>query len=112
MHVRKAHDQLLKLASEPASLDTLTKAAVLLDGLERDNTDVDEGERVNGTAREKIGSARSWFEILCGVGEGGDWPEENVRHCIREDLSVMAVEIAPGDLHFTRWSDVSTVDES
>jgi hypothetical protein len=111
MHVRKAHDQLMKLASAPADLDTLIKATVFLDGLERDNVDVGEGERINGTARDKIHSARANFEILCGLGEDGDWSEERIRHFIRCDLSAVYHEITTEGLHFQRWFDESTTDE-
>lgn len=105
MHVRKAHDELLKLLdSAPANLDTLTKAAMLLDGMEASNMDADEGERPNETVNEKLHSARGWFEILCGVGEDGNWPEADLRHFIRCDLVVVNDNIAPDGLHFQYWS--------
>ncbi len=101
------------LASAPANLDTFVKATIFLDGLERDNADIGEGEWVNGVARDKIDSARAWFEILCGVGEGedGDWPEERIRHFIRCDLSAIHEQIADEGLHFERWPEASTTDE-
>ncbi len=71
MHARKANDELWKLTSAPANLGTFVVATVLLDGLDTDNEGIDAGERRNGTAREKIRSARNWFEILCG--NGGGW---------------------------------------
>ena len=93
MHVRKAHDELWKLASAPANLGTFVTATVLLDGLDKDNEDVNTGERLNGTAREKIRSARGWFEILCRIGEDGQFSEERVRDWIRQDLSVIGDQI-------------------
>jgi hypothetical protein len=72
MHVRKAHDELSKLlASAAANLGTFVTASILLDGLDKDNNDIETGERVNGTVREKLRSARGRFEILCGIGEDG-----------------------------------------
>lgn len=105
MHVRKAHDQLLKLVnSAPASLTTLTTASMLIAGMEASNTDhPDIGERPNETVREKLHSARGWFEILCGVGEDGNWPESDVRHFIRCDLDIVGDNIAPDGLEFRYW---------
>ena len=108
MHVRKAHDELWKLTtSAPANLGTFVTATVLLDGLDKDNEDVDTGDRSNGTAREKIRSARGWFEVLCGIGEDGQFPEEQVRDWIRQDLSVIGdqidIEKDSPVCHFKRW---------
>jgi hypothetical protein len=104
MHVSKVNDELSKLAEAPATLETFIKAAVLLDGLDKDNEDTDEGERRNETASEKTESARHWFEVLCGIGEDGDWSEEGLRDFIRRDLSAIRREI--GGSHFKRWPEV------
>ena len=88
-------------------------ASVLLDGLEKDNqADKETGERVNGTVCEKIDDARGWFEILCGVGEDGQWPEENLRMFIRQALSVLESQIEQESeetpcAHFKRWPSTS-----
>jgi hypothetical protein len=104
MHVLKAHDELLKLLdSAPANLETLTTAAMLFDGLERDNMDPNEGERSNEIVNDKLHSARNWFEILCGVGEDGGWAEDHLRELIRKDLSGAAIHIADGGLHYKYW---------
>src|SRR5438128_2257520 len=110
MHVRKASDELWKLTSAPANLGTFITVAVLLDGLDKDNKDTDTGERPNSTAREKIRSARRWFEILCGIGEDGGWPEESLRDFIRQDLSAIKDQINEDKVsacsHFKRWPAV------
>ena len=112
MHVRKAHDELLKLAAAPAGLPTFVTASVLLDGLRKDNEDTETGERDNETVREKIESARTWFEILCGIGEDGKWLPDDLRASIRQDLSVIHDEIdsqgkyGPPETHFKRWPAV------
>lgn len=98
--------------SAPATLGTFVAAAVLLDGLNRDNEDIGAEERINGTAREKIGSAGGWFAILCGVGEDGDWPEESIRDLIRQDLYTIRHQIkeeqdSPAS-HFRRWPAVAS----
>ncbi|SRR5260370_33368324 len=107
MHARKANDELWKLTSAPANLGTFVVATVLLDGLDTDNEGIDAGERRNGTAREKIRSARNWFEILCGIGEDGDWPEESLRSFIRQDLAAIKDQINSEEdstgSHFKRW---------
>lgn len=87
MHVAKACKALSELSKAPADLDTYTKAAVLLAGLEADNADVDEGERPNETMKSKIHDARGWFEILCGIGEDGEWPENRLREFVRSDVA-------------------------
>jgi hypothetical protein len=114
MHARKANDELWKLTFAPANLETLIKAAVLLDGLDTDNEDTDAGERRNGTAREKLHSARNKFEILCGIGEDGDLPEERVRDFIRRDLSVIRDQIHEegGSSRFKRWVVDSTTTQT
>jgi hypothetical protein len=112
MHIRKACDELRKLASAPADLGTFTTAAVLLDGLDRDNEDIDNG-RLNNTAREKIEDARGWFEVLCGIGEGeaDQWPEGGVRGFIRQALCEIEQQIdGEGNSprpHFKRWPPVA-----
>jgi hypothetical protein len=111
MHARKAHDELWKLTSSPANLQTFIAATILLDGLDKDNEDIAAGERCNSTAREKIQRSRAWFEILCGVGEDGQWPEQQVRDSIRECLSVISDQIdssagSPAS-HFKRWQAVA-----
>jgi hypothetical protein len=106
MHVRKATDELLKLAAAPATLGTFTTAYVLLAGLDTDNEDVNDEERRNGTVHEKLHSARNWFEILCGIGEEGNWPEERLRHFIRQDLFAVKEQIdvkGSSSSHFKRW---------
>jgi len=107
MHARKSVQQLGLLAQAPSNLDTFVKAAVLLDGLERNNDNTSDGEHINGIVREKIQNARQWFEILCGVGENGDWDERNVRRAIRSDLSTMGDQIADDGRHFKRWPAAS-----
>jgi len=67
MHVRKATEA-LELMSDPRNNETFTRAAVLLDGLERDNDHTDPGKRPNETASEKIQRARHWFEVLWESG--------------------------------------------
>ncbi len=86
MHARKSCDELINLASAPANLDTLCKAVLLIEGLEQSNSEVEPPQDPNGTVREKLSSAQNWFEILCGVGEDGDWQAENVRSSIMADL--------------------------
>lgn len=114
MHVRKANEELWKLASAPATLGTFVTASVLLDGLDRDNEDVDDGERLNAIARDKIREARSWFEILCGIGEDGAWPEEALRDFIRRDLAGVGDQIDRGEdsasSHFKRWPAVESAE--
>ena len=112
MHIRKAYDELWRLASAPANLGLFTKAAVLLAGLDKDNEDIDTGERLNNTAREKIEDARGWFEVLCGIGEGpaDQWPEGGVRNFIRQALYEISQQIndetdSPCP-HFKRWRPV------
>ncbi len=110
MHVRKRCKALSELiTSGKANLNTFVTASVLLDGLEKDNNDVELGWRVNGTVVEKLSSIRSWFEILCGIGEDYDRPEDDVRAFIRQDLSVIEDNIAPADgasSHFRHWPPV------
>ena len=112
MHIRKAYDELWKLASAPANLGTFTTAYVLLDGLDKDNEDIDGGERLNNTASEKIQSARGGFEVLCGIGEGDadQWPEGGVRGFIQQALYGVKEQISDeGDSpcpHFKRWPPV------
>jgi hypothetical protein len=109
MHVGKAHAVLLKLvASAPGNLGTFVIASVLLDELEKDNADIEPGQRVNGTVREKLASARGWIEILCGVGEDGAWPDKDLRQFIRQALSVIDdnIERTPPTAHFKRWPAV------
>jgi hypothetical protein len=108
MHVRKANDELWKLTSAPASLETFITAAALLDGLDKANEDANSGERTNGTVSEKIQGARHWFEILCGIGEDGDWSEERLRDLIGRDLSVIGQEIEGSS--FKRWPAVESTD--
>ena len=104
MHVRKAYDELLKLLDiAPANLDVLTKAAVLFDGMERSNMDTAEGERPNRIVNEKLHSARHWFEILCGVGEEGNWTEAALHQYIRGDLLTVNGHMTPDGRHFQRW---------
>lgn len=61
---------------------------------------------------EKIQDARGWFEILCGIGEDGDWPEERLRDFIRQDLLVLEEQIGEDSSrpHFKRWSAVENTD--
>jgi hypothetical protein len=112
MHVCKAIDALQKLASAPANLGTFTTAYVLLDGLDKDNEDIDGGERLNNTASEKIQSARGGFEVLCGIGEGDadQWPEGGLRGFIQRALYEVEGQIDDeGDSpcpHFKRWPPV------
>jgi len=108
MHVRKANEKLWQLASEPGNLETFIKAAALLDGLDEDNEDTDMGKRPNETVSEKIHRARHWFEILCGIGEDGDWSDERIRDFVRQDLSVIGQEIEGS--HFKRWRAVAHTD--
>jgi hypothetical protein len=112
MHVRKANDELWKLASAPATLGTFVIASALLDGLDKDNEDVDDGQRLNGTARDKISETRSWFEVLCGIGEDGIWPEETLRDFIRQDLAGIGDQIDneedSASSHFKRWPAVES----
>ena len=92
-----------------ANLGTFVTASVLLDGLEKDNSDVQLGWRVNGTVRDKLSSVRSWFEILCGIGEDYNRPADDIRAFIRQDLSVIEDNIAPADgasSHFKHWPPV------
>jgi hypothetical protein len=113
MHVRKATEELRKLTSAPASIGTFIRATVLLDALEKDNENVDTGERRNETARDKIRSARNWFEILCGIGEDGNWPEDSLRRSIGQDLYMIQSEINNEDSpcsHFKRWRAVESTD--
>jgi hypothetical protein len=79
-----------------------------LDGLDRDNEETNTGERPNEVVGEKIQSARNWFEILCGIGEDGDWPEERLRDFIRQDLHVLEDQISEylPCSHFKRWPAV------
>ena len=107
MHARKCVQQLKLLAQDPANLDLLVKAAVLLDGLESDNADVTEPDRANGIAREKIREARAWFEILCGVGQDRDCDEKTVRNAIQHNLSTIGDQIADDGRHFKRWPAAS-----
>ena len=114
MHVRKALDELMKLTSAPATVETFVTASVLLDGLEKDNSAANEsGQRENGTVDEKLSGARGWFEILCGIGEDGNWAEDRVRNFIMQDLSVIGHEIdlesedSPS-AHFKRWPAVES----
>jgi hypothetical protein len=93
MHIRKAVDQLKTLAGSPATLDTYTKAAALLDGLAQENQEVEIGESPNETVDDKIDSARGWFEILCGIGEDGGWTEAELRDFILRDLYLIADQI-------------------
>lgn len=85
---------------------------MLLDGLDRDNEDTDAGERPNEVVGEKIQSARNWFEILCGIGENGDWSEERLRDFIRQDLHVLEDQISEDSSrsHFRRWPAVENTD--
>jgi hypothetical protein len=110
MHVAKACKALWELSKAPANLDTYTKAAVLFAGLEADNADVDDGERPNETVNSKIHSARAWFEILCGIGEDGDWPEDRSREFVRSDLAGIQDhinhEIESPSSHFQKWPAV------
>jgi len=53
MHVRKANDELSRLTSAPANLETFITDAALLDGLDRDNEDTDAGERPNEIGRRE-----------------------------------------------------------
>jgi hypothetical protein len=103
MHVRKAYDRLNELAAGPADLDTYTKAAVLIDGLLRSNADSDNGERPNEIVNSKLRDARGWFEILCGIGEDGNWPDEQLRDLIRKDLHGAGMHIEPAGLCFKGW---------
>ena len=89
-------------------MKTFISAAVLLDGLDKDNEDTDPGERPNGTASEKVQSARSGFEDLCGIGEDGDLLEERLRDAIRQDLSVLGYQIEGP--HFKRWPAVQSTE--
>ncbi len=94
MHVGKALDKLLKLLdSEPTNLDTFVKAVVLLHGLDKANSDFDIGERVNGIVREKIQDVRSWYEILCGLGEDLNLPKEDICGHIRNCLFTLKRQI-------------------
>jgi hypothetical protein len=107
MYVKKACDHLFELAiSGPANLATFATVSVLLDGLNAENADCEAGERLNGTARNYIRQVRSWFEILCGVGEDG-WTEEKVRSNLRTDVSVLKQQIdnerEPKGATFKRW---------
>jgi hypothetical protein len=103
MHAHKGLEQLKNLASSPADLDTYTKAAVLIDGLLRTNTFADTGERANETVNSKLRSARNGFEILCGIGEDGNWPENQLRDIIRSDLSGAGMHIESDGFYFKRW---------
>lgn len=109
MHAAKTCDALSKLSQAPADLDTYTKASVLLTGLATDNADVDEGFRLNGTVRDKIHSILTWFEILCGIGEDGEWAEMSVREFIRSELSGLRSEIDNETesvaSHFKKWAN-------
>ena len=58
MNVQKAIDRLHKLADEAPNLDTLAKASVLLDGIER-----------HQVASSKLAEIRTKFETLCGIGD-------------------------------------------
>jgi hypothetical protein len=111
MHVRKACEELWNLAADaPANITTFVSASVLLDQLNEDNQDIEIGWRVNGTVREKLSRARRWFEILCGVGEDGAWPERDLRDFIMQDLSVVKNQIKTDDespsSHFKHWPPV------
>jgi hypothetical protein len=103
MHAHKGLEQLKNLASSPANLDTYTKAAVLIDGLLRTNTFADTGERANEIVNSKLRSARSWFEILCGIGEDGNWPEDRLRDILRSELFGAGMHIESDGLYFKRW---------
>jgi len=104
MHPRKALTQLQAITSHaPADLDTLTKASFLIQGLRSKNTDVEEFERKNETVDSKLQSAQNWFYILCGIGEDGDWPEQNLRDFIFEELSVVEGSIHPDGMRFRAW---------
>jgi hypothetical protein len=102
------------LTSARASLETFVTASVLLDGLDKDNKEIGPGERVNGTVQEKLSNARGWFEILCGIGEDGEWSQEQLRMYIRQDLSVIEGQVDTASKnsprpHFRRWLWTSTV---
>ena len=100
MHVRKACNQLRELLrSSSANLDTLTKAAVLLDGLERENTDPAWG-RPNGTVTTKLQSARLWCETLCGFGEDCNRSQEEILQLVWNDLLVVEGEMQADGLRF------------
>jgi hypothetical protein len=109
MHARKAHHQLNELAKAPANIDTYTKAAVLIDGLLRRNARVLEAnERLNETVKAKLKSARGWFEILCGIGEDGDWGEQQLRDIIRADLHGAAMHITGDGYGYQAWAATKT----
>lgn len=77
MNLHKAIEQLRRLAAANSPDDLLKFSLVqaLLAGFEEENRAVD-GSMINAYSAEKIGSVRTWFAILCGIGEDGFTPEK------------------------------------
>lgn len=102
MHLRRAAEALWKLAdSDRFDLTVLAQASVLLDGFERAGyADAAEGERLVGFPRRKIQSARSYFAILCGVGE--DFDDETALSNLRTDLYQLKGLVTEDGLHLKR----------
>lgn len=107
MHARKAHGKLNELSKALPNLDTYTKAAVLIDGLLASTSAwLENDERPNEIVRSKLRSARGWFEILCGIGEDGNWTEDHLRDMIRADLYGAEMHINRDGLTYTAWPAV------
>jgi hypothetical protein len=106
MHAQKLNSALRKLAQAPADIQTFVQAAALLDELDFDNHDCEEGERPNATVTAKLRETRSWFAVLSGVGEDGNWREEDVRLYIGHALSTIDDNI--DGPHVRRWKAVGS----
>lgn len=85
MHLGKALDHLRCLKDEgPDDLSKFSKAEALLNGFERENRGPD-GSIFNIYYEEKITTVRSWFAMLCGIGEDG-YPQDKIRSNLMTDI--------------------------